>query len=409
LDEKQRLTGWRIIMRSGNYVILSEEGHRAFVPFPLPPDPPVRMDAEMVRLLSDADSALGRLDGVAAALPDWDQFAGMFARCEAVLSSQIEGAQTTLEDVLASETEGEVPDSPRGVEEVVNYVRAMDQAFERLKDAPLSLSLIRETHAELLRGSPGAQRYPGQFRRSQNWVGPAGCSIDEAEYIPPPPPEMRMALRDLEDFVHDRESLPALIQCGLAHAQFDIIHPFLDGNGRVGRLLIMFLLCDRHILRRPVLYLSHYLKAHRALYYDLLTAVRDDGDWEGWLKFFLRGVGEASAAATDTALGVRALREQHRQEYSGDADALALLDLLCRVPVLSVGAAQEHLGYSFGRAQRLISRLEKSGILSETTGRARSRRFRYDSYLALFDRQAFQGSSPDEQVGTRTTSYIRRR
>ncbi|NQT18437.1 MAG: Fic family protein [Planctomycetes bacterium] len=396
-------------MRSGNYVIISEKGHRAFVPFPLPPDPPVRMDAEMVRLLSDADSVLGRLDGVAAALPDWDQFAGMFARCEAVLSSQIEGTQSTLEDVLEFETEGEVSDSPGGIEEVVNYVRAMEGGFERLKDTPLSLSLIRETHAELLRGVPGAQRYPGQFRRSQNWVGPAGCMIEEADYIPPPPPEMRMALRDLEDFAHDRESLPALIQCGLAHAQFDIIQPFLDGNGRVGRLLIMFLLCDRQILRRPLLYFSYYLKAHRARYYDLLRAVRDDGDWEGWLKFFLRGVGEASAAATDTALGVRALREQHRQEYSGDAYALALLDFLHRVPVLSARKVQKHLGCSYATANTLISRLEKSGILSKCAGRSRTRRFRYAPYLALFDRQALQGSSPDELGGTRTTSYIRRR
>ncbi|NQT19602.1 MAG: Fic family protein [Planctomycetes bacterium] len=390
-------------MRTGRYVTQGKNGYRAFVPAPLPPDPPVRMDAEMTRLLSDADRALGRLDGVATVLPNPDLFVAMYVRHEAVLSSQIEGTQSTLEDVLEFEAEGKLTDRPKDVEEVVNYVRAMNQGLDRLASLPLSMRLIREIHAELLKGVRGAHRDPGQFRSSQNWVGPAGCTLKDAEYIPPPPHEMKTALHDLESFLHDRESLPVLVQCALAHAQFETIHPFLDGNGRVGRLLITFLLCERDVLHRPLLYLSYYLKAHRARYYDLLMAIRNDGDWEGWLKFFLRGVCEVSLAATDTAREILALRERHRQVLSEDANALRLLDFLYQNPVLSVQMAQGHLGCSYGRANSLISRFEKAGILREFTGRPRNRRFRYDPYLALFDQQALPDLSPEEQEETKTT------
>ena len=273
-------------------------GYRAFVPAPLPPDPPLAMDAEMIRLLSDADRELGRLDGVSSILPNPDLFVAMYVRQEAVLSSQIEGTQSTLEDVLRFEVDETGRNSPKDIREVVNYVNAMNHGLERLRQLPLCNRLIREIHETLMSGVRGGDRTPGEFRRTQNWIGPPGCTLNTASFVPPSVADMVAALDQLERFLHDRISLPHLIHCGLAHAQFESIHPFLDGNGRVGRLLITFLLCEREILHRPLLYLSAYLKARRIEYYDRLTAIRFDGDWEGWIKFFLRGVFEVSVAAT---------------------------------------------------------------------------------------------------------------
>src|SRR5262245_20807423 len=249
-------------MRAGRYV-KQIEGYRAFIPAPLPPDPPLVMDTELIRLLSEADRSLGRLDGVTSVLPNPDLFVAMYVRKEAVLSSQIEGTQSTLEDVLQFEVDATGVELPKDVEEVVNYVRAMNQGLRRLQQLPLSLRLIREIHATLLENARGSHRTPGEFRRTQNWIGPAGCTLETATFVPPPVREMHVALDNLEKFLHDT-SLPLLIQCGLAHAQFETIHPFLDGNGRVGRLLITFMLVQRGVLERPLLYLSQYLKAHRA-------------------------------------------------------------------------------------------------------------------------------------------------
>jgi Fic family protein len=248
------------------------------MPAPLPPDPPVTMDSELTKLLSQADRALGRLDGIGSVLPNPDLFVAMYVRQEAVLSSQIEGTQSTLEDVLQFEVDEKANDLPKDVEEVVNYVGAMNYGIKRLDELPLSLRLIREIHSKLLEGVRGQNCTPGEFRKTQNWIGPAGADLVSATYVPPPVPEMMKALDKFEKFLHD-ESLPVLIHAGLAHAQFESIHPFLDGNGRVGRLLISFLLCERKILHRPLLYLSHYLKLHRAQYYDRLMAVREDGRW----------------------------------------------------------------------------------------------------------------------------------
>jgi Fic family protein len=245
------------------------------------------MDEEMVSLLSRADCALGRLDGVTSVLPNPDLFVAMYVRHEAVLSSQIEGTQSTLEDVLEYEIEARANNQPKDVEEVVNHVRAMNYGLRRLRDFPLSLPLIKEIHAELMRDVRGSHREPGEFRRSQNWIGPEDSNLTAAIFVPPPPHEMLLALDNFEKFLHTAKPMPVLLHCGLAHAQFETIHPFLDGNGRVGRLLITFLLCQREILQAPLLYLSLYLKAHRAEYYDRLTAVRTDGNWEGWLKFFI--------------------------------------------------------------------------------------------------------------------------
>jgi len=363
-------------------------GYSAFIPAPLPPDPPVRIDGELAHLLSEADRSLGRLDGVASVVPNPDLFVAMYVRQEAVLSSQIEGTQSTLEDVLQFEIDEKGRELPKDVEEVVNYVRAMNYGLARLKELPLSLRLIREIHAELLKGVRGAHRTPGEFRRSQNWIGPENCTLTTAAFVPPPVPEMHEALDNLEKFLHDETTLPALLHCGLAHAQFETIHPFLDGNGRVGRLLITFLLCQRGILQRPLLYLSHFLRAYRAEYYDRLMAIRNGGDWEGWLKFFVRGVGEVSREATETAQAILKMREEHRRvigaELGGNAFALPLLDLLFEHPLVTISIVEQRLKCVYVTASKLVEQFERLGLLKEITGHRRNRRFRYEPYLALF-------------------------
>ena len=318
----------------------------------------------------------------------------MYVRQEAVLSSQIEGTQSSLEDVLQFEVDAKGADVPKDVEEVVNYVRAMNFGTTRLEKLPLSLRLIREIHAELLKGTRGAHRTPGEFRRTQNWIGSAGANLANATFVPPPVPEMKEALNKFEQFLHD-DSLPVLIHTGLAHAQFETIHPFLDGNGRVGRLLITFLLCERKILHRPLLYLSHYLKMHRAEYYDRLMAIRSDGNWDAWLKFFLRGVGEVSQEAIETARRIFALRDEHRQAInksmgSSAGSALRLLDYLYEQPIISVRLVEQHLKSSFVTANKMVEQFIKLDILNETTGRQRNRRYAYAPYLALFESSANQ-------------------
>lgn len=378
-------------MRAGIYV-KQPSGYRAFVPAPLPPDPPVTMDSELTKLLSQADRALGRLDGIGSVLPNPDLFVAMYVRQEAVLSSQIEGTQSTLEDVLQFEVDEKANDLPKDVEEVVNYVGAMNYGINRLDELPLSLRLIREIHSKLLEGVRGQNRTPGEFRKTQNWIGPVGADLASATFVPPPVPEMKEALDKFEKFLHD-ESLPVLIHTGLAHAQFESIHPFLDGNGRVGRLLITFLLCQRKVLHRPLLYLSHYLKAHRAEYYDRLMAIRNDGNWEGWLKFFLRGVEEVSDEAIHTSLQIFALREQHRELVNGSlgtsaAGGLRLLDYLYEQPIVNVRVVERRLKSSFVTANKLVEQFVKLEILKETTGGLRNRRYSYVPYLALFESSA---------------------
>ncbi len=374
-------------MRAGRFV-QQPSGYRAFLPAPLPPDPPIQFDRELTRLLSDADRALGRLDGVASVLPNPNLFVAMYVRHEAVLSSQIEGTQSTLEDVLAFEAHVRDDNRPRDVEEVVNYVRALNHGLRRLPELPLSLRLLREIHEKLLVKVRGGNKTPGEFRRSQNWIGPAGSSLADATFVPPPVHEMHEALGHLETFLHDREALPVLVQAGLAHAQFETIHPFLDGNGRIGRLLITFLLCEREVLRRPLLYLSHYFKARRAEYYDRLTAIRTGDDWEGWLKFFLRGVQSVSVAATDTARAILDLREQLRSRLAASAGALRLLDHLFERPYVSVRMAEKHLRCAYVTAAHTIEELVGVGALRETTGQKRNRVFRFDPFIDIFQSQA---------------------
>jgi len=369
-------------------------------------------DQELTRLLSDADRALGRLDGVASVLPNPDLFVAMYVRHEAVLSSQIEGTQSTLEDVLQFEVEGAgSTHQPKDIEEVYNYIHAMNHGLRRLNKLPISNRLLCEIHKRLLTGVRGAERQPGAFRTSQNWIGPQGCTLAQAAFVPPPPHEMRNALSDFEKFLHNRRSLPVLVHCALAHAQFETIHPYLDGNGRVGRLLITLLLCEREVLRQPLLYLSYYFKAHRSQYYDRLMAIRSDGDWEGWLKFFLRGVFEVSQGATETARSILDLRETYRAKIaaklSGSTNGLRLLDYLFQQPALSVGMAAKHLDCAHVTASHLFETFEEIGILEETTKRARNRRFQFQAYLSLFEKQLLRSTSP--MGATQTTRVGKRR
>ncbi|MCK4963099.1 MAG: Fic family protein [Anaerolineales bacterium] len=372
--------------RAGRYV-KQLTGYKAFIPAPLPPDPQIRVDASMLALLSRADQALGRLDGLTQTLPNPDLFVAMYVRREAVLSSQIEGTQSTLDDVLDFELDAQGRELPKDIEEIVNYVHAMNYGLNRLAKLPLSQRLIREIHGELLTGVRGAERSPGEFRSSQNWIGEAGAPLSKAAFVPPPVPEMKQALNNLERFMHQEGDLPVVIHCGLVHAQFETIHPFLDGNGRVGRLLITFLLCYRGILHRPLLYLSLYLKKHRSEYYDRLMAVREDGHWEGWLEFFLRGVAETAEEATNTAHSIVNLREKHRSLIQGQdlgLNGFRLLDLLFQRPLVNVNLVKERLKVAFVTANKLINQFEDLRLLEETTGGRRNRRYRYTTYLNLF-------------------------
>jgi Fic family protein len=351
----------------------------------------------MARLLSRADQSLGRLDGVARMLPEPDLFVAMYVRREAVYSSQIEGTQSTLDDVLEFELDKHGRDLPLDVEEVVNYIHAMNHGLQRLREFPLSLRLIREIHDRLLTGVRGAERLPGEFRTTQNWIGPANAPLRDATFIPPPPSHLADALGNLERFLHDEESLPDLLHCGVVHAQFETIHPFLDGNGRVGRLLITLLLCYRQVLQQPLLYISLYLRRHRQEYYDRLTAIRDRGDWEGWLRFFLRGVLETADEATRTAQSIVALREQHRsllQEKKMGANAFRLIDVLFEHPIVNSILIRDSLEIAPGTAQSLLARFCELGILREITGAERNRRYRYDAYIDLFEGFGLQ---PDEE------------
>jgi Fic family protein len=374
--------------RAGRYVG-QPAGYRAFVPASLPPDPPLELGGELAGLLSQADRALGRLDGSVLTLPHPDLFVFMYVRKEAVLSSQIEGTQSSLQDLLAAEARLLDPNLPRDVDEVINYVRAMKHGLARLAELPVSVRLIREIHAELMRGVRGSRLQPGELRTSQNWIGPAGCRLETATFVPPPHQMVAEALGALEEFLHRKDDLPPLVKIALAHAQFETIHPFLDGNGRIGRLLITFLLTERGVLHKPVLYLSHHFKQCRQEYYEHLQGVRDRGAWETWLAFFLRGVAEVALEAADTARRILQLREQHRGAITDRLGRAAgnghrVLESLFDRPIVAVKDVQTLTGTTYAAANALVSRLVDVGILSEITGYARNRRFRYAPYIALF-------------------------
>lgn len=375
-------------VRAGQF-FLQPGGYSAFVPADLPPKPPLAFDSELIQLLSDADRELGRLDGVTTVLPHPDLFVAMYVRHEAVLSSQIEGTQSTLDDVLQFQIGSKGDVTPKDVAEVVNYIDAMNYGLGRINHLPLSQRLIREIHGELMKGVRGGDKTPGEFRQTQNWIGPKDSTLSTATFVPPPVIEMLAALKSFEIFLHDT-SLPVLIQCGLAHAQFETIHPFHDGNGRIGRLLIALLLCTRGVLHRPLLYLSLFLKANQAEYYDRLMAVRKSGAWEEWMKFFLRGVAEVSRSATNMAKSIIRLREEHRllireKLANHSANAFPLLDYLFENPLTTVNLVKDFLDCSYLAANNLVGEFVKLGLLRETTGGVRNRKFRFDPYLKLFD------------------------
>ena len=370
---------------------LSTVGERveAIIPPPLPPAPPVRMD-RLNSLLDNANLALGRLDGMTSVLPDTDLFLYMYVRKEALLSSQIEGTQSSLSELLLFER-AELPGvTLDDVQDVANYVAAMDHGLARIREGfPISLRLIRGIHEKLLSKGRGSKRQPGEFRRSQNWIG--GSRPGNAVFVPPPPGQVPDLMSDLEKFIHaDTPEIPALIEAGLVHVQFETINPFLDGNGRLGRLLIAFLLCTQGILKEPILYLSLYLKTHRQTYYDLLQRVRDRGDWEAWLEFFLEGIAETSRQAADTARELHDLFEADRRRIERlgrpATSALRVHRRLQRNPLVAIGDAARDLHLSPPTVANAVRRLESLGILRETTGKQRGRLFVYDAYLDILNR-----------------------
>lgn len=371
--------------RAGKY-ILQPGDYKAFIPKPLPPDPPVRMDEEIINLLSLADRAIGRLDTATDNLPDPDIFLYAYVVREATLSSQIEGTQATFDDVFDAQIEPPAKAKQSDVDEVFNYVDAMNYGLDRLKkELPLCLRLIRGIHEQLLKGVRGENREPGQFRKNQNWIGPDGCTIEAADFVPPPPNQINECLAELEKFIHQKDRIPPSVKIAMIHAQFETIHPFRDGNGRIGRLLITLFLCQQSILRKPLLYLSRYFKNNRRLYYENLQAIRDEGDWEGWIKFFLQGVYSVAQGASVTARDIIKLHEDNKQlirsELGGASNnALALLDKMCNTPLVSARKVSEILDVTPATGNSLIRKLVGIGILKERGKRKRNRVFSYQKY-----------------------------
>jgi Fic family protein len=380
---------------TGRYEVTTVGGEsvRAFMPSPLPPEPPVDLDGGLQRSLEAATLALGRLDGVSALLPDTSLFLYTYVRKEAVLSSQIEGTQSSLSDLLLFELE-EAPGVPHDdVVEVSNYIAALEHGLARLRGGlPLSNRLIREIHGVLLSRGRGSGKAPGEFRRSQNWIG--GTRPGTAHFVPPPHTAVEDCMAALERFLHAEDGLPVLVRAGLAHVQFETIHPFLDGNGRVGRLLITFLLCHAGVLREPLLYLSLHFKQHRATYYDLLDRVRREGDWESWLAFFFDGVRETADGAVAAARQLAAMFQDDRRriEPAGRraGSALRVHEALKAHPLLSLPAICDRTGLSFPAASSAIDLLLELGIARELTGKRRNRLFLYDKYLAVLN----EGTEP---------------
>jgi len=373
--------------RSGRFISSSVAGetYRSFVPNPLPPVPALDLGPDHMALMEKANWALGRLDGLASLLPNTALFIYFYVRKEALLSSQIEGTQSSLSDLLLFESD-EVPGVPLDdVMEVSNYIAAMNHGLKRLQEGfPISLRLINEIHGVLLAKGRGSDKTPGEFRRSQNWVG--GTRPGNAMFVPPPAHMVMECMGALENYLH-QEDVPTLIKAALAHVQFETIHPFLDGNGRLGRLLITFLLCASGVLKEPLLYLSLYFKTHREAYYDLLQRVRTEGVWEEWVSFFLQGVLETSEQAVTAARSILTLFEADRIKIEAlgrtASSALRVHQALQKNPILTITNAEKNTGVSYPTASTALKHLQKLGIVRETTGRERNRLFVYDAYLRI--------------------------
>ena len=383
--------------RLGRFIVTAAGGEnvRAFVPPPLPPNPPIDMK-DLVSHLSEADRAVGRLDGISQLLPNKELFIYMYVRKEAVLSSQIEGTQSTLSDLLRAEADQLEAQNFDDITEVSNYVEAMNYGVERMNTLPLSLRLIREMHEILLKKGRGAGRDPGQFRRSQNWIG--GTRPGNAIYVPPPPLEMETCLDALEKFIHsDARDLPPLIKAGLVHLQFESIHPFLDGNGRIGRLLITLLLCAEGILKEPLLYLSLYFKTKRADYYRLLQEVRERGSWETWLEFFLDGVAETANEAVATATKISELLEADLQRLKAGGKLTGsvqqIFELMKKNPYLTAAATVKKTDLTLPTVNSALATMKELKILREITGRKRDRVYEYDAYMSILQDRPKPGAA----------------
>ncbi len=361
-----------------------EMAYQSFVPNPLPPTPPIEMTEDMLDLLIKANSQLAVLESVATRIPNVDLFVSMYVRKEALMSSQIEGTQATLEDVLDPMIED---NTNRNVADVVNYIKATEFAIKRLKELPLCNRLIKETHAVLMEGVRGQEKNPGEFRYSQNWIGGQGSTLRNARYIPPSPDDMTEAMSDLEKYINVDDQLNALIRAALIHYQFETIHPFLDGNGRVGRLLITLFLMEKKVLTTPALYISYFLKKNRVEYYDRMTEVRSKGNYEQWVKFFLQALMESAEDATSTIDELTALHDKNAAVIAGmgrgTKNAMLVFDYLEKNPIIEIGKTAEVLGITFNTASGAVKRLADAEILKQTTNASRNRTFAYEDYLAI--------------------------
>jgi len=374
-------------MRAGKYVnqLQGDARYKAFISNTLPYE--IKYEEKLQSLLSRADLALGRLDGVADILPNVDFFIFMYVRKEATVSSQIEGTQATFIDVLKKEANIEDGEMHKDVDEVINYISAMNYGLDRLKELPLSLRLLREIHNILLHEVCGGGKYPGEFRTSQNWIG--GPTIETATFVPPPASEVMNLMGNLEEYMYKLGSTPILIKTGLLHAQFETIHPFLDGNGRVGRLLITFYLCQQQILRKPLLYLSDFFKRNRQTYYDRLNLFREKDEIERWLEFFLQGIIETSQRAVETARKIIKLRDYGLKQVAklgrSTEKGMRLYDYLFRTPMVRVKDVERILNLKNPNALTFVSKFVGLGILKELTGFKRNRVFSFSDYIALFE------------------------
>ena len=361
-----------------------EMAYQSFVPSPLPPTPPIEISEDILEQLIKANSQLAILESVATRIPDVDLFVSMYVRKEALMSSQIEGTQATLEDVLDPLIED---NTNRNVADVVNYIKATEYAIRRLHELPLCNRLLKETHAILMEGVRGQEKNPGEFRCSQNWIGGKGSTLRNAKYIPPSPDDMTEAMSDLEKYINADDRLDGLIRAALIHYQFETIHPFLDGNGRIGRLLITLFLMEKKILTTPALYISYFLKKNRVEYYDRMTEVRSKGNYEQWVKFFLQALAESAKDAIAAIDELTALHDKNVDLVAGmgraSKNAMLVFRYLEANPIIEIGKTAEALGITFGTAANVVERLSSAGILEQTTTGRRNRTFAYKDYLAI--------------------------
>lgn len=372
--------------RAGHYKsnLTGEMAYKSFVPNPLPPIPPIELTEDIIGLLIKANSQLAVLESVATRIPNVELFISMYVRKEALMSSQIEGTQATLEDVLDPLIE---TNTNRNVADVVNYIKATEFAIKRLQELPLCNRLIKETHAVLMSGVRGQEKSPGEFRYSQNWIGSQGSAIKNARYIPPAPEDMVEAMSDLEKYINADDEMDALIRAALIHYQFETIHPFLDGNGRVGRLLITLFLMEKKVLTTPALYISYFLKKNRIEYYDRMTEVRTKGNYEQWVKFFLQALMESAEDATATIDELIALHDANADTISGMGraakNAILVFNYLETNPIIEIKKTAEALGITFNTVSNAVSRLVNAGILVQTSNASRNRTFVYEAYLDI--------------------------